>query len=74
MLVLSRNVGQSIEIGDGIVVTLLKVGRSVRVGIQAPQNVPIRRTELPKTSDSSAPQCPTHKPDMPLKGYLPAAG
>lgn len=47
MLVLSRRVGEKIEIGDGITVTVLKVtGKSVRVGIEAPKHVTIRRSEI----------------------------
>jgi len=48
MLVLTRKVDQSIQIGDSISVTLLKVkGRSVRIGIEAPAEVRVRRSELP---------------------------
>jgi carbon storage regulator len=47
MLVLSRKSGQRIVIGDEIVITILKVrGNHVRVGIEAPPAVPIRRDEL----------------------------
>lgn len=47
MLVLSRNENDSIEIGGGIVVTILSVkGGKVRVGIDAPQDVNIVRTEI----------------------------
>ncbi len=47
MLVLSRRVGEKIEIGDGITVTVLKVtGKSVRLGIEAPKHVTIRRSEI----------------------------
>ncbi|MBA2113967.1 carbon storage regulator [Bremerella alba] len=47
MLVLSRRVGEKIEIGNGITVTVLRVtGKTVRIGIEAPECVSIRRTEL----------------------------
>jgi carbon storage regulator len=47
MLVLSRNENDSIEIGREIVVTILSVkGGKVRVGIEAPQDVNIVRTEI----------------------------
>ena len=47
MLVLSRRVGESITIGDDVVVTVLEVrGDVVRVGIDAPRSVPVHRTEL----------------------------
>ncbi|QDU76219.1 Carbon storage regulator [Bremerella volcania] len=47
MLVLSRRVGEKIEIGNGITVTVLRVtGKSVRIGIEAPDCVSIRRSEI----------------------------
>ena len=47
MLVLSRQQGQSIRIGESIEVTILEVrdGR-VRIGIQCPLEIPILRHEL----------------------------
>jgi len=47
MLVLSRRVGESVTIGDDVVVTVLEVrGDVVRVGIDAPRSVAVHRTEL----------------------------
>lgn len=47
MLVLSRRRNQSIRIGDEIEVTILEVrGERVRIGINAPREVPVMRTEL----------------------------
>jgi carbon storage regulator len=47
MLVLSRRDGEEIVIGDDIVVKVLSIdGGRVRVGIEAPMNVQIRRSEL----------------------------
>ena len=47
MLVLSRRVGESIAIGDDVVVTVLEVrGDVVRVGIAAPRSVAVHRAEL----------------------------
>jgi carbon storage regulator len=47
MLVLSRRVGDSIVIGDDVVVTVLEVrGDVVRVGVDAPREVAVRRKEL----------------------------
>ena len=47
MLVLSRRVGESIVIGDGIVVTVLDIrGDVVRVGVDAPREVKVHRQEL----------------------------
>jgi len=47
MLVLTRKSNQSIMIGDDIEVLVLSVmGDKVRIGIQAPQEVPVFRTEI----------------------------
>jgi len=47
MLVLSRKIGERVLIGDRIVVTVLEVkGRQVRLGFEAPPDVPIWRGEL----------------------------
>lgn len=47
MLVLSRRAGESIAIGDDVVVTILEVrGDVVRVGIDAPRSVTVHRAEL----------------------------
>jgi carbon storage regulator len=47
MLVLTRMIGESIMIGDDIEVVLLASDRSkVRLGIKAPQSVPVHRQEI----------------------------
>jgi len=47
MLMLSRKVGQRIYINDNIVVVVREInGRSVRLGIDAPADVPIHREEI----------------------------
>ena len=48
MLVLTRGVKQKIEIGDrSVTVTVLEVkGGRVRLGIEAPDDVSVRRQEL----------------------------
>jgi carbon storage regulator len=47
MLVLTRKNGESIEIGDQITITVVKVsGNQVRLGIEAPKDVGIRRSEI----------------------------
>ena len=47
MLVLSRKVGERILIGDGIAVTVVRVGPGValRLGIEAPNDTPVVREE-----------------------------
>ena len=49
MLVLSRKVGERIWIGDDIAVTVVRVtGGGVRLGIEAPHELPVIREELKK--------------------------
>ncbi|MDG1873711.1 MAG: carbon storage regulator CsrA [Mariniblastus sp.] len=47
MLVLSRKVGERIWIGDEISVTVVRItGGGVRIGIEAPAEMPVVREEL----------------------------
>lgn len=47
MLVLSRQPDQSIIIGDNIVITVVEIrGDKVRLGIQAPSEIPVHRQEV----------------------------
>ena len=47
MLVLSRKPGERILIGDQIAVTVVRIAPGVvRIGIDAPENLPIVREEL----------------------------
>ncbi len=47
MLVLSRKTGESVMIGDDIEITLVSTeGSKVRIGIQAPPDVPVHRKEI----------------------------
>jgi carbon storage regulator len=47
MLVLSRKVGERILIGENIAVTVVRVSQgTVRLGIEAPLELPIVREEL----------------------------
>ena len=47
MLVLSRKVGESIVIGQDVVITLLDVrGDHARIGIDAPRSVTVHRQEV----------------------------
>ena len=47
MLVLSRKVGEKILIGDNISVTVVRVSQGiVRIGVEAPQNLPVVREEI----------------------------
>ena len=47
MLVLTRQKNESIKIGDDITVTIVRInGSQVRVGIDAPREIDIYRTEV----------------------------
>jgi carbon storage regulator len=47
MLTLTRKVGQKIRIGDEIEIVVREIrGRQVRLGISAPQGLPVYREEL----------------------------
>ena len=47
MLVLSRKSGESIVIGNDVVITILEVrGGQIRIGVDAPRNLAVHRAEI----------------------------
>ena len=47
MLVLSRKKNESIMIGDDIGITIVDIhGGKIRIGITAPKDIPVHRTEV----------------------------
>jgi len=47
MLVLTRKLGESVQVGNGIVIRIVEVRRSrVRIGIEAPPQIRIQREEI----------------------------
>lgn len=63
MLVLSRKVGESIIIDNDITVTVVQLSRNrIRLGIDAPQEVPIRRSELDSDLGAKKPGCLENQP------------
>lgn len=47
MLILTRRVGESLIIGDDVVVNVLGVkGNQVRIGVDAPKDVSVHREEI----------------------------
>jgi carbon storage regulator len=69
MLVLSRKIGESVVIGETVVVTVSRVaGNRVTLGIDAPGTVRVRRKELRAQGESlaGAPHpCTDRHPRMP---------
>lgn len=69
-LILSRKQGESIVIGDGIIITVVELrnrGRSVvRLGITAPKGVPVHRQEvydaIQRGESKPKPQDPQEQP------------
>ena len=56
MLVLSRKLTESIVIDGQITVTLMEIrGNRVQLGIEAPREIPVRRTELTVAVDEGTP-------------------
>jgi carbon storage regulator len=47
MLILTRRPGERVVIGEDVLVTVMEVsGQTVRLGIAAPENLPIYREEI----------------------------
>lgn len=47
MLILSRRLGESVIVNNDIVITVVKVqGDKVRIGIEAPKEIPVHRKEI----------------------------
>ena len=47
MLILSRKMGESIHLGDSVIVTVLGVARGqVKIGIEAPRGLSVHREEI----------------------------
>ena len=47
MLILTRRVGETVVIGNDVVVAVVGVkGKEVRIGVRAPKSVPVHREEV----------------------------
>ncbi len=75
MLVLTRKPGETVQIGNDIVITVLRTARgAIRLGIEAPLSVPILRGELRDRIEAPAScgHC-QRTPSNPSSGQQPAA-
>lgn len=66
MLCLTRRIDERIVIGDDIVITVLGIrGDRVRLGIEAPRGLPVRRKEIyeRKRRDGASPTPPAASRD-----------
>lgn len=62
MLCLIRREGESINIGNDIVVTVLTIERNrVRVGVEAPRNITIDRNEITEAKKRGEPRPVRHE-------------
>ena len=77
MLVLSRKKNESIVINNDIVITVVEIrGDKVRLGIEAPKDVPVHRQEVyeaihgVKGPVTPTPATPTPVPEAPTTSVL----
>jgi carbon storage regulator len=63
VLILTRRVGESVVIGDDIVVTVVEVrGDSVRIGVRAPRSVDVHREEVYRELQNANEQAASPEP------------
>jgi carbon storage regulator CsrA len=73
MLVLTRRIGEVLQIGESVIVKVVAIdGRRVRLAIDAPPSVPIRRGELSCRTADELPRPASGQPDAPSVEPAPA--
>ena len=56
MLVLTRRASEKIHVGDNITIHVVRIGpNTVKIGIDAPKEIPITRSELPRETPNEIP-------------------
>jgi carbon storage regulator len=78
MLILTRRAGERVVIGDDVLVTVMEVsGQTVRLGIAAPEGLPIYREEIwlaVKEENRAAAEAADTLPTATPGAALPASG
>ena len=73
MLVLSRKVGERIWLGDDISITVVRItGGGVRLGIDAPSEMPVVREELKLKLEQADEEKESSEVDAPASIKFPA--
>lgn len=72
MLILTRRVGETIIIGDDVVVTVLGIkGNQVRIGINAPKDLSVHREEIYQRIQQEKNTSPAAKVEEPVSSAAP---